>query len=579
MIVPKSRTISDLFNESIKLVVPKYQRNFDWGKNEVQELMIDLKESREDNCELYLGNFVFDTNKNDEYRIVDGQQRITTISILLIACREKAKQLGETKLAYKIHEKIEFTDDTTGKTEAVRVIVSPTISDVFNYISNSDWDGEFPLKINGKGVKKQSNKIKPIYKYMLSQLEDFDADELSEFLNVLYKKTYVIILTIEKESEAFELFERTNARGLDLNVADLLKNYLFKNVEEEEIEESWDQIVEFSDNTLQRMIKYFWVSYKGYTSKSDLYKKLKEYGDEIGAEQLTERLYNFSEYYHVARSLDANEIRDWLGKIECDELAKDEGHPNTISQLFESLKLFNITQAYPLIYSIFTGYRNSDRNIKVLLKLLKNIENYHFVNNMICDRIGNEVEKKYAEFCVKFINTDDFYKTTQEFISILIEKKASKEEFESRFVELDYESTSTSIFCYIFDRLNNYKFPDSQRQELYNSNKKILINNYNVEHIMPRKPDFKVAKETLDIVHNIGNLLVISRHLNSKLQNKKPIDKIKILKAEGINHRYISDFIKEYEDKAGDWNDIVIGERAKELSSKGYDEIWQLYSI
>ena len=139
MIVPKHTPLGDLYKSNAVLVVPKYQRSFDWGKNEVFEMMTDLKSSMSSGSALFLGTFVFYISNKSEYKIVDGQQRITSFTLLLIACRQRAKKLKFHSLAQEIQKKISFTDETTGEMVSERVLVSSSISDVFKFISDERW--------------------------------------------------------------------------------------------------------------------------------------------------------------------------------------------------------------------------------------------------------------------------------------------------------------------------------------------------------------------------------------------------------------------------------------------------------
>ena len=87
MISPERQTIEQILGGTkVNFSVPNYQRSFDWGKGELQELMDDLKEIKESkNKDLFLGNFIFDISDSSKYKIVDGQQRLTTISLIFIA--------------------------------------------------------------------------------------------------------------------------------------------------------------------------------------------------------------------------------------------------------------------------------------------------------------------------------------------------------------------------------------------------------------------------------------------------------------------------------------------------------------
>src|ERR1039458_4940041 len=103
MLSPNPKSISDVLSALSPYAIPLYQRDYTWGKEEAEELIDDLTNYQEDlgekklgggKSELFLGNFIFETGKDRKTYIVDGQQRLTTIILLLLACRRKAIELG-----------------------------------------------------------------------------------------------------------------------------------------------------------------------------------------------------------------------------------------------------------------------------------------------------------------------------------------------------------------------------------------------------------------------------------------------------------------------------------------------------
>lgn len=581
MIQPKSRTIDDIFSDGQnRIVIPRNQRSFDWGKNEVEELMDDLKQvNKSDAGRLFLGSFVFDNSTEGVLKVVDGQQRLTTISLILLACRAVAKKTKQPELAQEIQKKLTFTDSATGKKVSERITVSPSIREVFQYICDNKWNNVFPIKIETKFVKRQTNLIKPVYDYIFGEIKQYKANELSDFLRALYK-TYVIEIVITNELEAFDIFERTNARGLDLNTGDLVKNYLFANILGSDIDEKWNEIVDNSENTLQRMLKYFWVSGHGYVQKKNLYRSLKQYGNEIGPERLTDELHKFSRYYRAVRSLEHDRVKGWLVEDGIETLVKNEGYLGQLNRVFEALKLFQVAQAYPLIYSIFVAYKNAgadSKSTKILLNILENIEKYHFINNAVCDRIGNEVEKLYAERAEDFYKSEDFKMTVDELTKELKSRAATYDEFKPRFAQISYGADTIPLIHYIFDRINNYKYKDSQWISLYNPDRNQLKKNFNIEHFLPQKPSARVEEESMSAVDNIGNLLVLSRHSNSSFGNMTPEQKMKLLEQDPKHSgklQYVRDFINDYSKLAKGWNGQTISKRAHDLATKSYKEIW-----
>jgi hypothetical protein len=550
--------------------------------------MTDLKSAMSDDTPLFLGNFVLDVESENEesiFNIVDGQQRVTTLTLLLIACREHAKFLENFGLAQEIQKKISFTDATTGEMLEERVLVSPSISDVFSHIAKNDWAGDFPDQLDNRGVKLQARKLKPLYEYMKKELELFSLDELSKFLKALYS-SYVIQIDIHSELEAFKIFERMNARGQSLTAADLVKNYLYQNLSTEQsidIESQWEDITGNAGDTLQRMLKYAWISQHGYVAGNELYKKLKLYGQEKGALTLTRDLSDFSAYYAAVRTNNKQKIVDWLRNYGLSEVADNEEYQKQFTAAIMALNLFKVRQHIPLVYAILSAFRKTDKSDnlvkKVLLRLLRNLEKYHFINNLICDRIGNEVEKPYAEYSKRFATTEEFRECAKEFNTLLNEKLANEFEFVSRFVELDYSTLEMPETCYIFDRINNHSLNASQWVEVYNPDPQILKTNFNREHFLSQTPAFDVSDEDRGLVNNIGNLFVISRHTNSQLQNRPPAEKIQLLREKSLNLKYVIDFIDQFESSNRVWGKFEILQRADDLAKKSYREVWKLEQI
>ena len=88
---------------------------------------------------LFLGNLIFEKAKDQKTYVVDGQQRLTTILLLLIACRMRARELDLQKLEPRIQETITFIDSTTGESSGCRLIASESVSEVFEHMANSSW--------------------------------------------------------------------------------------------------------------------------------------------------------------------------------------------------------------------------------------------------------------------------------------------------------------------------------------------------------------------------------------------------------------------------------------------------------
>ena len=218
MINPEKKTIENILNSKrTTLSVPTYQRSFDWGKEELQEFIDDLYTASKDKQKtLFLGNFIFDVSDEEEIKIVDGQQRLTTISLAFIALRDIAGKLNNIDLKNEIQQYIS-NYSTLRKKNDVKFKTSNNIREIYEFIAHPNWNGEFPNLIDKKSVKKQKNKVKPIYDYIKNEFKKYNTEEITNLTNSLLD-TYVVVINVDSQEDMFAIFERTNAIGLDLNI-------------------------------------------------------------------------------------------------------------------------------------------------------------------------------------------------------------------------------------------------------------------------------------------------------------------------------------------------------------------------
>lgn len=541
---------------------------------------------------------IFDISnvKDGRIEIIDGQQRLTTLIISLIACRNFIKindghnsfNGKEIKYLTGVNSHI-LTSNALGEDSKLQLIASDTIKQVFDAICHEDWDGNFTFGIkvaknNRNTLRKQINRVRPVYNEAMRQIEEFcgksNPGKIRELLKQVYLQTYVVKIDITDKSEAFEIFERTNARGKDLEVADLLKNYIFlsKQHQSEEISKRWDQIADHAGSSMLRMLKYFYVSRKGSTSTRDLYKKITTYArsfDEM--DDFLDELEDFSSFYYAFYSDNKNDFSTLLHDEY--EFNKTQTVEVEIWRTVGALRYFGINQTTPLIFSALTCFYESGAKFKEFLSFLRFLESYHFINNKICSRIGNEVEKPYARYCKKFYESDDFTTISSGFIQEMKEQIASAAEFTEKFGEISYDERSQPpLIRYIFDRLLNEGVKDD-RLEFFDyyalKNKKQSI--YTVEHVLPKSKMKTSLSSEADNYERMGNLFVLSNQINSAIGDKPFDKKIQFLKdpqsvkKSKVKHvpNYVKDFIERHE-SVKDWNKKYVEERTKSLAKETY---------
>ncbi|RKQ68863.1 uncharacterized protein DUF1524 [Litorimonas taeanensis] len=590
---PKTKTVGEIFTTQTQLTIPKYQRGYDWKYDkQVTELFSDIEDCirAKGKKKLFLGTTILDISgaESDKIEIIDGQQRTTTLLILLIALRSYAKNvLSDDESVDFLHEFIVWKKPFSRKPQVNRFAPSPQIENIFNYMSKKNWDGNFPPKVNNIagtkeiGVKLENNRVRPVYNALYQKIvnycEDDPIDNFEILCNQIVYETYIIQIEIEDKSEAFEIFERTNARGKTLEISDLLKNYLFSKYPSEEvvrIEKIWYKISKNAGSSMLRMLKYFWVSRKSLVPNRELYSELREYARKKGVTKFTQDILDFSEFYAAFNSKKRGEFQSWI-ESETD-FPENSMYVNEIVRIRNAFRLFGITQVTPVIFSSIQKFSESSSlhsKTRRYINFLRYLEGYHFVNNKVCNRIGNEVEKLYGEYGKAFLDTDNFFETCDDLMKLLNKQKVKEDEFVTSFEYLTYgKKTEGPFIRYIFDRIVNIGVRQSNRIMLFDYFDKRP--GYDIDHLLCQKEAKTTVSETT--MHELGNLLVIPNQINSILNDDNFEVKIKKFKdplkyGGKINHTpdYVKSFALQYENKQK-FTTKDINERTKKLAKLAY---------
>jgi len=595
--------------------VPDYQRPFVWKTgfeigdfwDDFEQVSKDLKKNKK--TEFFLGTIIFlQKSENGQLEVIDGQQRLTTLFIFMMALRHVIQNWQKDTDIQGIAPRLSYLNGFLSSYDVVsaqsikhKLIASLSIRSVLSDMCREDWKPPFSNKINGKGVKLQNRKVEPIFNFFVEKLiSNKSPSDISNIIQTLQKISFIRI-SIKEEEHAYELFERTNARGAGLEVSDLLKNHMFKNIKDdidgESVNVMWQEIEANSEKSIIPMLRYYYISRKNHITRSKLYRGLKSYVGVDHKDKLKD-IHRFSKFYQLYRNHDRES--DLLGFFpdyaaeKINFLSEDSLY--YIYQSLSGIKLFGVTQVIPLIYTVFHKYidldlhkekdtKNKFRYRNLLSNFCESLENYHFINNFIGTRVGNDVEKLYARYAYELFETEvanDFVSKLKELYSDLKDQLIPLDEFEASFIESSYEK-DTKKLLYIFDRFNSYQYPsmakrlsssDWKQINIYKRNTVVTDGANNIEHWMNQSQ----IKPTPDYVHNIGNLLAISKKVNSSMQNlKTPSEKYGFLNKNRhlISFPYNAYFIDKYKDNFQDWGEEEINNRAKDLARDAYNHIWK----
>lgn len=571
-----------------KFVIPDYQRPYVWDEDRVEDFWKDLVDSEVSLP--FLGSFIFQSEEDDKnYDIVDGQQRIMTMSILLSVLRNISKEISNNNLVHSIQSRITDVDNLGN----VKDFFLKCWEDVQPFLEKHILEKDGDIKhLKDRILKKDTTKlnIKNNYTFLYDLVKESvyikddnkkTAQNIDNILNKLDNFS-IVYIRVNNDEEAYTAFEIVNARGQELGNIDLLKNLFFKYAAADGnknlMVNKWDSIVknikECSGTkvNLESYLKHFWYSNFGKTkpvSSKNLYKAIK---DVITNDENGENYDSFSdkmlEDVLVYRTFFDLQEYDWVGSGN-----RNSRHNQQILRSLKNIRGFNITQAYVLFLSLIRNRKKiGERKIR---NLIKAVEKFHFSYSAISKLQGNKVEKLYGKYAEEFndaCSLEDNYDQKinsiyNSIINTLKKNMPTKSEFIEKFQTIEYKASNFNVIRYILSELEIHA--SGGDGEL-----KIDFSNANIEHILSQdlqnlKEDKKFAiSDYENSIDKIGNLTILSILQNSKAGNKPVNEKIIIYKTSSLN--IVKDLVSKIEKNKGKWTPEDINKRGNDLAEKMY---------
>ena len=214
--------------------IPRNQRKYVWGTDNWKNLLEDLDFLQDTGKYHFLGSVVLNTQPNpnnddvEYFEIIDGQQRITTIILILVVIAQIFKERGEVALFQGLLPYIQTTNINNQTSSTLNTDVHTCIMGLVSYVADSatPYNTMQMLITNCITNKKQDSVIEKCLKYYYDELKTRDTDKVASFRNALIGANYVNIKTTEED--AYTVFEILNARGMELENHELLKNFILR---------------------------------------------------------------------------------------------------------------------------------------------------------------------------------------------------------------------------------------------------------------------------------------------------------------------------------------------------------------
>lgn len=558
---PDKRTIEELFVGADYYVIPRFQRPYSWDASNLDDFWRDVV--YDNGVGYFIGPMVaWREPESPIRRLVDGQQRLTTISIMFAVLRDEFAKLGEKNLADGIHRYLEKADRNNELQFTLQTEVqSPFLSQA---IFKSPPD---------RGIEPVSEEETALSKALvaISQLVTEEVgrrqDPLSWLRDLRDRLLGLRVIWIEhgNEDDAYVIFETLNSRGKDLEVVDLLKNHLLNrlrgtgNSAADTARTKWDKMrgdLEASDSRKRidpnRFILHWWLSQEEYVAERKLFPAVKQkVKSKPMAKARLGSLVNDAPLYRAAIEPSS---RQW--PIEEADARRS----------LEALSVFGIIQPAPLLLALMRARTGPEKlSASQFKKTLQVIERFHFQHTVVSQlRSSGGVSEMYAkaarELSAAGPNQQARANVLNDIRKKLIDRAPDREQFVLSFKERFYftnEYTRDS-------RLVRYVLESFLRQAAPSTS----TENLTIEHLMPQR---ELARaELFETVASLGNLLLVSEEINRKLGDKEFSKKKQVLADAGIGY----DIGGVLDQDA--WTSTEIASRTEMLAERAYDLIWKL---
>lgn len=525
----EERIVSQILTENIRYEVPPYQRPYSWTKDNTLQLLDDVHEAfLENEKEYFIGSLItIEREKDQRYEVVDGQQRLTTMNLILAKLREF---IEDERVKSDIEKRLMPRNVYTDEAEAPRLTLRRQDQKFFE---KTALRGEPPTDISI--LPEPQLRIVENLEEIARFLNGWNQTELKRYANYMLQNVYVVLVRTETFASAYRLFNVLNARGLSLSNADLVKNLLFSRAGDDEyekkhIDETWSELEEvLGIDEMDSFLSHHRTSITGTEVEKSL-------SDEYGA-LLDESSVKTSQF--------------------CDTLLQSaRNYSKIIGEDFpEGRQLRLITSLNSISYKdwvapllAFMNNSVADINMVNFLGLIDKVTMQNWVR-----RLGRKARTRVYYRII----TSILRKGTGEEIRQIVRDAANNEEFLSL---IDGDLYGLPSAYAILLRLEQ----ESQDESVT----KIFSGRITIEHILPQtmKDQYwkdRFTNETHRLwVHRLGNLTLLSGNKNSAAQYYSFPIKKQIY--EKKNQKVSFDMTKEI-CLAEDWTEDVLQRRQNHL--------------
>ena len=514
----KTVNLNEILGNGKIYKVPQFQRDYSWSQDNWEDLWNDINLANENTSAHYMGSVVLQSTGGKEYLIIDGQQRFTTLSIIVLAVINAIQELAANGVEVEQNE--ERSDILMRQYIGQKDPTSLRYSSKLFLNENNDGFYQtrlllFKTPINERKLSDSEKLMWQSFLFFKQKLSDSEklknGEELASFLsNIVGELMMFIQITVEDELNAYTVFETLNSRGVELTSTDLLKNFLFSLVAKSEtdlrqVKNQWKKIIDtIGLKEFPIFLRYFLIATRKQITKEYLFKEVKNFiknGQDVF--DLLDQL-EFYAYNYVA-----------LGNPEDDLWSTEKENRSAIS----ILKALRVTQWKPLAMVAAEKLNTTD-----FKRLLNAIIALSYRYNVIAKLQTNEMEKVYSKAAINLFK--GYANSIDNILNDIKVLYVNDDDFKNYFALKQFNTGSND------KKLARYTLYKIEAQEIGGNSYDFENDNGTIEHILPESySEIWQASFTEDEyernVFLLGNLTLLEAVKNNKEAADKSFDEKK----------------------------------------------------
>lgn len=562
----ENRTYRQLLGNGLTYRIPRFQRDYSWSEEEWEDLWADIQSTLPEDGEPahYMGYLVLQTADNRIYEVIDGQQRLTTISLIVLA---------SMRLLSKFADEGKSADNNRARLEQLRATyigyLDPVTLTTRNKLSlnrnNDSYYRDYLVTLADhlpqRGFPASTHAMRKGFEWFEKRLREQvkNASDpgvaLAQFIETVSDKLFFTVITVADQLNAYKVFETLNARGVRLSATDLLKNYLFSVLargneaqhEMDELERRWEAMVgRLGSESFPDFLRMHWNSRRGFARQTELFKVVRS---RIQArEAVFSLLREMDEDIDTYLALTQPEGAQWLPawKLSAQEL-----------------RMFSVRQPYPMLMA---GKRNlSEADFGDLLRATVTIA---FRYNVIGAQHTGEQERVYHSAAMQLHNKEAT--SLAQVLVTLRQVYPSDEAFRADFAEKSIKTTQTRnakivryILCKLEKQAGGIDFDADSPS-------------YTIEHVLPQSPeggwDAFNDRDLEIFTYRLANMAMLEAGKNKGIGNKPYSDKRPVLLQSGMT------LTKKLAEENTDWVPERLDARQKQLANLA-TSVWRIAQI